>query len=342
MEASGETILVADDDPYIGKVLTDRLQALGYRVLLADGGKKVLELLDQHDPEMALLDVAMPDFSGLDILKEIRRRGRDFPVVMITAYGSIDLAVQAMRQGAHDFISKPFEPDHIAVVVQKAMEQQRLRRKVEILSEETAKRYHLLVGRSPKMNHAIEAARKAAHATTTVLLLGESGTGKELFARAIHDWSERNDRAFVAINCVGLSKELLESELFGHEKGAFTGAHQLKKGKMELAHSGTVFLDEVGDISPEVQAKLLRFLQEREFERVGGTKPISVNVRIIAATNRDLTAQVQQGHFREDLYHRLNVILITLPPLKDRAEDIPELCQHFLIRFSLEGEAAFQ
>jgi DNA-binding NtrC family response regulator len=341
VEASGETILVADDDPYIGKVLTDRLQALGYRVLLADGGKKVLELLDQHDPEMALLDVAMPDFSGLDILKEIRRRGRDFPVVMITAYGSIDLAVQAMRQGAHDFISKPFEPDHIAVVVQKAMEQQRLRRKVEILSEETAKRYHLLVGRSPKMNHAIEAARKAAHATTTVLLLGESGTGKELFARAIHDWSERNDRAFVAINCVGLSKELLESELFGHEKGAFTGAHQLKKGKMELAHSGTVFLDEVGDISPEVQAKLLRFLQEREFERVGGTKPISVNVRIIAATNRDLTAQVQQGHFREDLYHRLNVILITLPPLKDRAEDIPELCQHFLTRFSLEAKRTF-
>jgi len=341
VEASGETILVADDDPYIGKVLTDRLQALGYRVLLADSGKKVLELLDQHDPQMALLDVAMPDFSGLDILKEIRKRGRDFPVVMITAYGSIDLAVQAMRDGAHDFISKPFEPDHIAVVVQKAMEQQRLRRKVEILSEETAKRYQLLVGRSPKMNHAIEAARKAAHATTTVLLLGESGTGKELFARAIHDWSERNDRAFVAINCVGLSKELLESELFGHEKGAFTGAHQLKKGKMELAHSGTVFLDEVGDISPEVQAKLLRFLQEREFERVGGTKPISVNVRIIAATNRDLAAQVQQGHFREDLYHRLNVILITLPPLKDRAEDIPELCQHFLTRFSLEAKRTF-
>jgi DNA-binding NtrC family response regulator len=341
VEASGETILVADDDPYIGKVLTDRLQALGYRVLLADSGKKVLELLDQHDPEMALLDVAMPDFSGLDILREIRRRGKDFPVVMITAYGSIDLAVQAMRDGAHDFISKPFEPDHIAVVVRKAMEQQRLRRKVEILSEETAKRYHLLVGRSPKMNHAIEAARKAAHATTTVLLLGESGTGKELFARAIHDWSERNDRAFVAINCVGLSKELLESELFGHEKGAFTGAHQLKKGKMELAHSGTVFLDEVGDISPEVQAKLLRFLQEREFERVGGTKPISVNVRIIAATNRDLAAQVQQGHFREDLYHRLNVILITLPPLKDRAEDIPELCQHFLTRFSLEAKRTF-
>jgi DNA-binding NtrC family response regulator len=300
-----------------------------------------LELLDQHDPDMALLDVAMPDFSGLDILKEIRSRGKDFPVVMITAYGSIDLAVQAMRQGAHDFISKPFEPDHIAVVVQKAMEQQRLRRKVEILSEETAKRYHLLVGRSPKMNHAIEAARKAAHATTTVLLFGESGTGKELFARAIHDWSERNDRAFVAINCVGLSKELLESELFGHEKGAFTGAHQLKKGKMELAHGGTVFLDEVGDISPEVQAKLLRFLQEREFERVGGTKPISVNVRIIAATNRDLAAQVQQGHFREDLYHRLNVILITLPPLKDRAEDIPELCQHFLTRFSLEAKRTF-
>jgi DNA-binding NtrC family response regulator len=342
VEASGETILVADDDPYIGKVLTDRLQSVGYRVLLADGGKKVLELLDEHDPEMALLDVAMPDFSGLDLLKEIRRRGKDFPVVMITAYGSIDLAVQAMRQGAHDFISKPFEPDHIAVVVQKAMEQQRLRRKVEILSEETAKRYHLLVGKSVKMNRAIEAARKAAQATTTVLLLGESGTGKELFARAIHNWSERNDRAFIAINCVGLSKELLESELFGHEKGAFTGAHQLKKGKMELAHSGTVFLDEVGDISAEVQAKLLRFLQEREFERVGGTKPIPVNVRIIAATNRDLAAWVQEGRFREDLYHRLNVIAITLPSLRERKEDIPELSQYFVGRFSLDAKKNFE
>ena len=338
MEASGETILVADDDPYIGKVLTDRLQALGYRVLLANGGKSI-ELLDQHDPEMALLDVAMPDFSRLDILRESggekRFSSRDDyrlrlhrPCRPSHAGWSARFHLQAFR--ARSYRGRGSEGDGTTKIKEKSGNP----------FQETAKRYHLLVGRSPKMNHAIEAARKAAHATTTVCF-SESGTGKELFARAIHTWSERNDRAFVAINCVGLSKELLESELFGHEKGAFTGAHQLKRGKMELAHSGTVFLDEVGDISPEVQAKLLRFLQEREFERVGGTKPISVNVRIIAATNRDLAAQVQQGHFREDLYHRLNVILITLPSLKDRAEDIPELCQHFLTRFSLEAKRTF-
>jgi two-component system, NtrC family, response regulator AtoC len=341
MERNGETILVADDDPYIGKVLNDRLQSLGHQVLLASSGRMALELLDSHDPQLALLDIAMPDLSGIKVLKEIRNRGKDFPVVMITAYGSIDLAVQAMREGAYDFIPKPFKPEHIALVVQKAIEQQRLKRKVEILSEETAKRYYLLVGKNPKMNQAVDAGKKAAGTKTTVLLLGESGTGKELFARAIHEWSERKDRPFVAINCVGLSRELLESELFGHEKGAFTGAYQLKKGKMEVAHSGTVFLDELGDISAEVQAKLLRFIQEREFERVGGTKPVAVDVRIIAATNRDLAAWVQAGRFREDLYHRLNVVQINLPSLRERKEDIPELSEHFVKRFSLETKRSF-
>ena len=341
MELSGETILVADDDPYIGKVLTDRLEALGHRVLLAASGKGVLELLERHDPQVALLDIAMADITGIEVLKEIRRRGRDFPIVMITAYGSIDLTVQAMREGAYDFIPKPFKLDHIALVIQKAIEQQRLRRKVEILSEETDKRYQLLIGKSSQMTQAVETARKAAQAKATVLLLGESGTGKELFARAIHNWSERKDGPFVAINCVGLSKELLESELFGHEKGAFTGAHQLKKGKVELAHGGTVFLDELGDILSEVQAKLLRFLQEREFERVGGTKSIRVDVRIVAATNRDIAAYVQDGRFREDLYHRLNVIPIRLPPLRERKEDIADLSQFFLKRFSLDAKKNF-
>jgi DNA-binding NtrC family response regulator len=341
VEPSGETILVADDDPYIGKVLTDRLQSLGHRVLLAATGKEVLELLERHDPQAALLDIAMPDITGIDVLKEIRRRGRDFPVVMITAYGSIDLAVQAMREGAYDFIPKPFKPDHIALVVGKALEQRRLRRRVEALVEESEKRHRLLIGKSARMSQAVEAARKAASARATVLLLGESGTGKELFARAIHNWGERKEGPFVAINCVGLSKELLESELFGHEKGAFTGAHQMKKGKMELVHGGTVFLDEVGDISSDVQAKLLRFLQEREFERVGGTKLIRVDVRIVAATNRDIPTYVRDGRFREDLYHRLNVIPITLPPLRERKEDISELCHFFLGRFSLEAKKQF-
>jgi len=341
MEHSGETILVADDDPYIGKILSDRLESLGYRVLRSTGGKEALEVLERHDPQLALLDIAMADITGVDVLKEIRRRGRDFPVVMITAYGSIELTVEAMRQGAYDFIPKPFKLDHIVLVVQKAIEQQKLKRKVEILSEETDKRYELLVGKSAKISQAMETAGKAAKAKTTVLLLGESGTGKELFARAIHNWSERKDGSFVAINCAGLSKELLESELFGHEKGAFTGAHQLKKGKVEMAHGGTVFLDEIGDILSEVQAKLLRFLQEREFERVGGTKSIRVDVRIVAATNRNLAAYVQDGRFREDLYHRLNVISITLPPLRERKEDIPDLAQFFLKRFSLDAKKHF-
>ena len=341
MQTIDDTILVVDDDPYIQQALEDRLNSLGYRVLLASDGKQALDILDHQDPQMALLDIELPGIKGLDVLKEIRNRGRDFPVVMITAYGSIDLAVQAMKEGAFDFIPKPFKPGHIALVVQKALERQRLKREVEVLSEEVDRRYSLIAGKSLKMSYAIDTAKKAAATKSTVLLLGESGTGKELFARAIHNWSERKDTPFVAINCVGLSKELLESELFGHERGSFTGAHQLKKGKMELAHGGTVFLDEVGDISQELQTKLLRFLQEREFERVGGTEPIRVDVRIIAATNRDLDTSVKADRFRADLYYRLNVVPILLPPLRERKEDIPGLAQHFLERFSKETKKNF-
>src|SRR4030095_14876014 len=219
--------------------------------------------------------------------------------------------------------TKPFDLDHIALIVEKALERERLKRGLERFSEEESERYRLIGGESPQMREAIETAKKAASSRSTVLLLGESGTGKEDFARGIHNRSERKHESFIAINCVGLSKDLLESELFGHEKGAFTGAHQLKKGKMELAHGGTVFLDEVGDVSAERQTKLLRFLQEREFERVGGTQPIHVDVRVIAATNRDLASVVKEGRFRADLYYRLNVIPISLPPLRERREDIP-------------------
>jgi len=341
MKPISARVLVADDDPDIRDILKDTLNSLGCGVSIASNGQECLDKLEKEGPELVLLDIEMPDKTGLEVLKDIRRKGIDVTVIMVTAYGTIERAVQAMKEGAFDFITKPFELDHIAVVVEKALERERLKRGFELFAEEAGERYRLIGGESPKMKEAIEIARKAAGSKSTVLLLGESGTGKEIFARAIHSWSERKDEPFIAINCVGLSKELLESDLFGHEKGAFTGAHQLKKGKMELAHGGTVFLDEVGDISAELQTKLLRFLQEREFERVGGNQTITVDVRIIAATNRDLEIAVRDGRFRGDLYYRLNVIPISLPPLKERKEDIPVLAQFFLRRFALETKKDF-
>ncbi len=330
------TILVADDDPDIRDILRDALSSLGARVVTAGDGRECMERIEREGPEVLLLDIEMPVRTGLDVLKELRQRHFDTTVIMITAYGSIERAVEAMKEGAFDFITKPFEFDHIAVVVEKALERGRLKQSLERSTEELSEHYRLIGGESPKMRAAIETARKAAISKSTVLLLGESGTGKEVFARAIHAWSARRSEPFIAINCVGLSKDLLESELFGHEKGAFTGAHQLKKGKMEQANGGTVFLDEVGDISSELQTKLLRFLQEREFERVGGTQPIPVDVRVLAATNRDLTQAIKEGQFREDLFYRLNVIPISLPPLRDRREDIPILANYFLRRFAAE------
>jgi len=334
-------ILIVDDEPFNLDLLEQELTDRQYSIERASNGSQALNKVESFHPDLILLDYQMPDMNGLEVLKEIRQRGNDTSVVMMTAYGTIELAVRAMKEGAYDFIPKPFDPDHMALVVRKALERETLRREVEILSEEASERYRLIVGRSAQMTDVVDAAKKAAGSKATVLLLGESGTGKELLARAIHSWSERKEKPIVAINCVGLSRELLESELFGHEKGAFTGAHQLKEGKMERADGGTVFLDEVGDVAPEVQTKLLRFLQEREFERVGGNKPIRVDVKIIAATNRDLDAAVKEGRFREDLYYRLNVVPITLPPLRERKEDIPELAEFFLRRFSEETKKSF-
>jgi DNA-binding NtrC family response regulator len=341
MKAAAGNILIVDDDPDVQDVLKDRLESLGYRAVAALTGKQGLELLDKENPQMVFLDIELPDMNGLEALKAIRKRQNDVAVVIITAYGSIERAVQAMKDGAYDFISKPLKPGYVALVVERAMERERLKREVEILSGEAGERYHLVVAKSSNMNLAVDSAKMAATAKSTVLLLGESGTGKELFARAIHKWSDRKSGPFIAVNCVGLSRELFESELFGHEKGAFTGAHQLKKGKMELAHGGTVFLDEIGDISTEIQTKLLRFLQEKEFERVGSTKPIQVDVRIIAATNRNLVELVKQGRFRDDLYYRLNVVPIALPALRERKEDIPVLVDYFLRRFSKETKKNF-
>jgi DNA-binding NtrC family response regulator len=341
MKTAAGNILIVDDDPDVQEVLKDRLESLGYRAVPALTGRQGLELLDKENPQMVFLDIELPDMNGLEALKAIRKRQNDIAVVIITAYGTIERAVQAMKDGAYDFISKPLKPGYVALIVERAMERERLKREVEILSGEAGERYHLVVAKSSNMNLAVDSAKMAATAKSTVLLLGESGTGKELFARAIHNWSERKSGPFIAVNCVGLSKELFESELFGHEKGSFTGAHQLKKGKMELAHGGTVFLDEIGDISTEIQTKLLRFLQEKEFERVGSTKPIQVDVRIIAATNRNLESLVKEGRFRDDLYYRLNVVPIALPALRERKEDIPVLVDYFLQRFSKETKKNF-
>src|SRR5688572_215154 len=341
MRTPNRSILIADDDADIRDILSETMHSLGSRVITAANGQECLEKLDKEAPELVLLDIEMPVKNGLAVLKELRQRRGDTTAIMITAYGTIERAVQAMKEGAFDFITKPFDLDHIAMVVEKALERERLKRGLERFTEEAVERYRLVGGESPQMREAIDTARKTASSRSTVLLLGESGTGKEVFARAIHEWSERKEEAFIAINCVGLSKDLLESELFGHEKGAFTGAHQLKKGKMELANGGTLFLDEVGDISAELQTKLLRFLQEREFERVGGTHQIRVDVRVIAATNRDLTSAIRAGRFREDLFYRLNVIAIPLPPLKERKEDIPVLTKFFLGRCALETKKIF-
>jgi DNA-binding NtrC family response regulator len=341
MKRLSASALVADDDPDIRDILSDTLNSVGAKVTAVTNGQECLERVETDIPDVLLLDIELPGKNGLAVLKELRSRQSNTSVIMITAYGSIDRAVEAMKEGAFDFITKPFDLDHIVMVVEKAVERQRLKRGLENFSLETGERYRLIGGESPKMREAIETARKAAASKSTVLLLGESGTGKEVFARAIHNWSERKNEPFIAINCVGLGKELLESELFGHERGAFTGAHQLKKGKMELAHGGTVFLDEVGDISAELQTKLLRFLQEREFERVGGTQAIPVDVRVIAATNRELSNAIKQGRFREDLYYRLNVIPIHLPPLRERKDDIPVLAQFFLRRFAAETKKNF-
>jgi transcriptional regulator with PAS, ATPase and Fis domain len=262
---------------------------------------------------------------GLPYLDSIGRRGMREVVLA--------------RSSTHNSPSLIDDGANGAVV--KVLDRKRLDRKFDLLAEEVGDRHRIVVGKSPQIHYALNVAKKAAPSRSTILLLGESGTGKEIFARAIHNWSDRKDQPFVAINCVGLSRELLESQLFGHEKGAFTGALELKKGKMELAHGGTVFLDEVGDISTELQTKLLRFLQEREFERVGGTTPISVDVRIIAATNRDLDKAVRDGHFREDLYYRLNVVPLTLPPLRERKEDVPALASYLLKRSALETKKNF-
>jgi two-component system, NtrC family, response regulator AtoC len=328
-------IVVVDDDPDIRTILTDRLTARGHEVQEVADGIRAVEVAVRDLPDLMLLDLDLPGADGMTVLERLRGEASAPTVVVITAFATIEKAVEAMRHGAFDFLPKPFQPGLVELTVQKALERSELR------DENRALRAALpggkiLVGESPALREVTEQARKAAESKSTVLLVGESGTGKEVLARSIHAWSPRASRAFVAVNCMALSEELLESELFGHERGAFTGAHQQKPGKFELANHGTIFLDEVGDIRESLQAKLLRVLQEHEFERVGGTKPIRVDIRVIAATNRNLDEAVASGRFREDLYYRLNVVRLRLPPLRERPEDLPALAEHFLRKYCAE------
>jgi DNA-binding NtrC family response regulator len=329
-------VLLVDDDPDFCEALSDRLRAQGFQVTVADRGLEALRLCREEPPAIVLLDLVLPGLDGMAVLETIRREEPDVVVIVITGHGTIARAVEAMKKGAYDFVTKPVDARHLEIVLGKALERQALRDANALLSSEVGDRYAAIVGDSPQMRAVLDLARRAAPSEATVLLLGESGTGKEVIARAVHRWSRRGDLPFVVVNCVALSEELLESELFGHEKGAFTGAHQQKRGKLEVAHGGTVFLDEIGDIRPALQAKLLRVLQDQTFERVGGTRPIQTDVRFVAATNRDLRSAVRDGLFRLDLYYRLDVVSVTLPPLRERAGDVPALAQHFLERYRRE------
>jgi len=333
-------ILIVDDDPDIVTMLEDRLQASDYRTVIAHDGAQALELVEQEAPGLMLLDLDMPRLTGIEVLKRLPkvRPTEDLPVIVMTAHASIDAAVEAMKTGAYDFLTKPLDNDHLLLVISKALERDSLKRQVACLKSEVDSRYASIVGISAKIRAVLESAQRAAKSDASVLLLGESGTGKELFARSIHQWSPRQAMPLVVINCVALTETLLENELFGHERGAFTGADRLQKGKLEMADGGTIFLDEIGDMSLPLQAKLLRVLQDREFHRVGGTRLVSINIRVIAATNKDLRQAVKTGEFREDLFFRLNVISLTLPPLRERPDDLPALAKFFLNRHARDAK----
>ena len=336
MNPTGPLALVVDDDPTARRMLDVRMRALGCQVAMAGTGREALIAIERDLPAVILLDLQMPQMDGMEVLRALNRDGVDVPTIVITAHGTIDTAVEAMKEGAVDFILKPFDPQYLEIAVRRALERRQLLDSNRLFRDALAARSANILGEGPLIRTAIQTAQKAAGTNATVLLLGESGTGKEVFAHTIHQWSPRRDKPFVVVNCVALSEHLLESELFGHEKGAFTGAHQAKKGKFEAANGGTVFLDEIGDMPLSLQTKLLRVLQDHAFERVGGTRPISSDIRVLAATNRDLDEAVQAGRFRADLFYRLNVIRIVLPPLRDRQEDVPALAQHFMARYAAE------
>src|SRR5574341_1157784 len=344
MKSEKPRVLVVDDEEIVRESLTDWLAEEGCAVEAVPDGASALRRVGEEAWAVLLVDLKMPGIDGLQVLAEAHRLQPDAAAVMMTAYASVDTAVQAMKLGAYDYLVKPFEPEELSHMVRKILDQQALRRENIALRKALKQQYrfHDLVSKSPRMQAVFEVARSAAASSSTVLLLGESGTGKELLARAIHAESPRAEGPFVAVSCAALTETLLESELFGHERGAFTGATATRRGKVELAHGGTLFLDEIGDISPKLQLDLLRVLEQHEFRRVGGTELIRVDTRVIAATNRDLRRAVADGHVREDLCYRLNVIPILIPPLRERTEDIPPLVEHFLEQLRAETGKAVE
>jgi DNA-binding NtrC family response regulator len=337
--------LVVEDGQSQREILRDFLRDEGYDVVEAENGDKAIEAVKNGYFDLLLLDYKMPEKDGMTVLEEVKDINTEIDVIMMTAYGSVDTAVRAMKAGAADYVTKPIELEELRILIDRIAERQTLRKENEILREELRGKgvtADQIIFKSAAMSEVVNLSGRVANSSATVLIQGESGTGKELLARLIHNLSPRSDRPMIVVNCAALSENLLESELFGHEKGAFTGASRRRIGRFEEADGGTLFLDEIGELSPAVQVKILRFLQEREFQRVGGNRTIQSDVRIISATNRNLQGEVKDGTFREDLYYRLNVVTIAVPPLRERKEDLSPLIDHFLNRFAVENGKEIQ
>ncbi len=333
-------ILIVDDEAVIRESLHDWLSDVGYEVFTVESGPQALEILEKEKVGIVIADLVIPAMDGIELMKRAKEIVPNVEVIIITAYGSIPTATAAMREGAYDYIEKPFCPERVELLIEKLIERQGLIEENLSLHQRLEERYLFenLIAKSPKMQKIIELIKVVAKSNATVLITGESGTGKELVARAIHSQSHRKDKPFVAVSCAALPESLLESELFGHEKGSFTGAYAQKKGKFEIVNKGTLFLDEIGEMSANIQVHLLRVLEEKEFTRVGSNELIKVDVRVVSATSKDMKKAVASRQFREDLYYRLNVVIIELPPLREKKEDIPLLAQHFLEKFAVENQ----
>lgn len=344
MILKNKRILVVDDEPNVRILLTEMLTIEGYTCFQAGNGREALEFLDKNGADLVFMDIRMPVMNGMEAFRIIREKWPTISVIMTTAFAGVDTAVEAMKLGAYNYISKPFNNPEIILNVTRALEIQNLTREVEDLRNVVRTRFSInnIIGKSPGMQEVFKTIGRVASSNSTVLIQGESGTGKELVARAIHYNSNRSKSPIVNINCAAIPEGLLESELFGHEKGSFTGAITTQKGKFELAEGGTIFLDEISEMSPRLQAKLLRVLQDREYQKIGGANSIRADVRVIAASNVDLATAIQDGSFREDLYYRLNVVRIVIPPLRQRKEDIPHLVHHFITSCNAEGEKQVQ